>query len=88
MSVAGAVMRTVTEPGPVMVRGAARQVAATKEIGQVVYQMLKTLISTTVKAVGAERPARRAEVAAVVVQVAGQAGADLRTNPRVNSDYR
>ena len=87
MSVAGAVMRTVTEPGPVMVRGAARQVAATKEIGQVVYQMLKTLIFTTVKAVGAERPARRAEAAAVV-QVAGQAGADLRTNLRVNSDYR
>ena len=88
MSVAGAVMRTVTEPGPVMAQGAARQAAATTEIGQVVHLMPKTLISTTVKAVGAERTAGRAEVAAAVVQVASQAGADLRTNPRVNSDYR
>ena len=87
MSVAGAVMRTVADPGPVMAQAAVRQAAATTEIGQVVCPMLKTLISTTVKAVGADRTARRAEAAAVVL-VAGQAGADLRTNPRVNNDYR
>ena len=88
MSVAGAVMRAVAEPGPVMAQGAARQAAVTIEIGRWVYFMPKTSISTTVKAVGAERTAGRAEVAAVVVQVVGQAGADLLTNPRVNRDYR
>ncbi|MGA2940256.1 MAG: hypothetical protein ABSF52_24635, partial [Syntrophobacteraceae bacterium] len=39
---------------------------------------LETLISTTLKAVGAGRTAGRAEAAAMV-QAAGQAGADLRT---------
>ncbi len=72
-------MRTITEMGSVLFREPDQQEVGTTEIGQVTHPIAEILISMTLRTVEAGMgTAEKAEVAAVV-QVIGQAGANIPT---------